>query len=106
MLFTSLNQCSLIFYNSCHIFHFYLTSRVIFNRLAVETMQSVCLMDSGDKTSDSLREETNLMGLTFGGYLQSKVNLYIFLLSEKIAIICSCLITSPIMGTIQCWIVF
>ncbi|XP_027940412.1 ubiquitin carboxyl-terminal hydrolase 17-like [Vigna unguiculata] len=44
-----------------------------FLRLAVETMQSVCLMDSGDKTSDSLREETNLMGLTFGGYLQSKI---------------------------------
>ncbi|BAT81929.1 hypothetical protein VIGAN_03184600 [Vigna angularis var. angularis] len=44
-----------------------------FLRLAVETMQSVCLMDSGDKISDSLKEETNLMGLTFGGYLQSKV---------------------------------
>ncbi|CAJ1971680.1 unnamed protein product [Sphenostylis stenocarpa] len=44
-----------------------------FLRLAVETMQSVCLMDSGDNTSDPLKEETNLMGLTFGGYLQSKI---------------------------------
>ncbi|ESW13253.1 hypothetical protein PHAVU_008G181000 [Phaseolus vulgaris] len=44
-----------------------------FLRLAVETMQSVCLMDSGDNKSDSLKEETNLMGLTFGGYLQSKI---------------------------------
>ncbi|KAK7385384.1 hypothetical protein VNO78_31101 [Psophocarpus tetragonolobus] len=44
-----------------------------FLRLAVETMQSVCRMDSGDSTSDSLKEETNLMGLTFGGYLQSKI---------------------------------
>ncbi|TKY56325.1 Ubiquitin carboxyl-terminal hydrolase 16 [Spatholobus suberectus] len=44
-----------------------------FLRLAVETMQSVCLMESGDNTSDSLKEETNLMGLTFGGYLQSKI---------------------------------
>ncbi|KAG4954843.1 hypothetical protein JHK87_040437 [Glycine soja] len=44
-----------------------------FLRLAVETMQSVCLMESGDNMSDSLKEETNLMGLTFGGYLQSKI---------------------------------
>ncbi|RDX67763.1 Ubiquitin carboxyl-terminal hydrolase 16, partial [Mucuna pruriens] len=44
-----------------------------FLRLAVETMQSVCLMESRDNTSDSLKEETNLMGLTFGGYLQSKI---------------------------------
>nr|KYP47259.1 Ubiquitin carboxyl-terminal hydrolase 17 [Cajanus cajan] len=44
-----------------------------FLRLAVETMQSVCLIESGDNTSDSLKEETNLMGLTFGGHLQSKI---------------------------------
>ncbi|KAH1061448.1 hypothetical protein AAZX31_02G199300 [Glycine max] len=44
-----------------------------FLRLVVETMQSVCLMESGDNMSDSLKEETNLMGLTFGGYLQSKI---------------------------------
>ncbi|KAL2317639.1 hypothetical protein Fmac_031515 [Flemingia macrophylla] len=44
-----------------------------FLRLVVETMQSVCLMESGDNTSDSLKEETNLMGLTFGGHLQSKI---------------------------------
>ena len=47
-----------------------------FDRLVVETMQSVCLMESGDNMSDSLKEETNLMGLTFGGYLQSKVKLF------------------------------
>lgn len=104
MLFASLNQCKLIFHNSCHIFHFNLTSLVIFDRLAVETMQSVCLMDSGDNTSDSLKEETNLMGLTFGGYLQSKVTL--FLSPENIAIFCNCFITSPIMGIIQCWVIF
>lgn len=45
-------------------------------------MQSVCLMESGANTSDSLKEETSLMGLTFGGYLRSKVIL--FVLSEKI----------------------
>ncbi|XP_027368291.1 ubiquitin carboxyl-terminal hydrolase 17-like isoform X2 [Abrus precatorius] len=44
-----------------------------FLRLAVETMQAVCLMEPGANTSDSIKEETNLMGLTFGGYLQSKI---------------------------------
>ncbi|XP_019431245.1 PREDICTED: ubiquitin carboxyl-terminal hydrolase 17-like isoform X1 [Lupinus angustifolius] len=44
-----------------------------FLRFAVETMQSVCLMDAADNASDSLKEETNLMGLTFGGYLRSKI---------------------------------
>ncbi|KAK7301113.1 hypothetical protein RJT34_11974 [Clitoria ternatea] len=44
-----------------------------FLRLAVETMQSVCLMESGANISDSSKEETNVMGLTFGGYLQSKI---------------------------------
>ncbi|CAL0315559.1 unnamed protein product [Lupinus luteus] len=44
-----------------------------FLRLTVETMQSVCLMGAGVNASDSLKEETNLMGLTFGGYLRSKI---------------------------------
>ncbi|XP_061350061.1 ubiquitin carboxyl-terminal hydrolase 17-like [Gastrolobium bilobum] len=44
-----------------------------FLRHAVETMQSVCLMESGVNASDSLKEETSLMGLTFGGYLRSKI---------------------------------
>ncbi|CAL0307806.1 unnamed protein product [Lupinus luteus] len=44
-----------------------------FLRFAVETMQSVCLMEAAANASDSLKEETNLMGLTFGGYLRSKI---------------------------------
>ncbi|XP_019455632.1 PREDICTED: ubiquitin carboxyl-terminal hydrolase 16-like isoform X3 [Lupinus angustifolius] len=44
-----------------------------FLRLTVETMQSVCLMEAGVNASNSLKEETNLMGLTFGGYLRSKI---------------------------------
>lgn len=44
-----------------------------FLRHAIETMQSVCLMEAGVDASDSLKEETNLMGLTFGGYLRSKI---------------------------------
>jgi hypothetical protein len=34
-------------------------------------MQSVCLKEAG--ISGSLEEETTLIGLTFGGYLRSKV---------------------------------
>jgi len=97
VFFTSLNRCNLIFHNSCYIFYFNLTSLVIFDRLAVETMQSVCLMDSGDNISDSLKEETNLMGLTFGGYLQSKVYFF-FVLSGKIAIMCNCFYNFPNYG--------
>ncbi|KAE9615213.1 putative ubiquitinyl hydrolase 1 [Lupinus albus] len=44
-----------------------------FLRFAVETMQSICLMEAAANASDSLKEETNLMGLTFGGYLRSKI---------------------------------
>lgn len=36
-------------------------------------MQSVCLMEAGVNASRSLKEETTLVGLTFGGYLRSKV---------------------------------
>ncbi|KAK7275836.1 hypothetical protein RIF29_16961 [Crotalaria pallida] len=44
-----------------------------FLRLVTETMQSICLMDADVNASESLKEETNLMGLTFGGYLRSKI---------------------------------
>ncbi|XP_059637309.1 ubiquitin carboxyl-terminal hydrolase 16 [Cornus florida] len=44
-----------------------------FLRYAIETMQSVCLKEAGVKASGSLEEETTLIGLTFGGYLRSKI---------------------------------
>ncbi|KAK4571907.1 hypothetical protein RGQ29_030347 [Quercus rubra] len=44
-----------------------------FLRYAIDTMQSVCLKEAGVKASGSLEEETTLMGLTFGGYLRSKI---------------------------------
>ena len=58
-------------------------SHVIFDRHAIETMQSVCLTESGLNVSDSLKEETNLMGLTFGGYLRSKVILIFSIWKNK-----------------------
>ncbi|XP_062154833.1 ubiquitin carboxyl-terminal hydrolase 17 [Alnus glutinosa] len=42
-----------------------------FLRYAVDTMQSVCLKEVG--TGVPLAEETTLVGLTFGGYLRSKI---------------------------------
>lgn len=36
-------------------------------------MQSVCLKEAGVRTSCSLEEQTSLIGLTFGGFLRSKV---------------------------------
>ncbi|XP_059456635.1 ubiquitin carboxyl-terminal hydrolase 17 isoform X2 [Corylus avellana] len=42
-----------------------------FLRYAVDTMQSVCLKEVG--TGGPLAEETTLVGLTFGGYLRSKI---------------------------------
>ncbi|CAI9763464.1 unnamed protein product [Fraxinus pennsylvanica] len=42
-----------------------------FLRCVVETMQSICLEEVG--TADSLDEESTLVGLTFGGYLRSKI---------------------------------
>lgn len=42
-------------------------------RHVVETMQSICVMECGAVASDALKEQTNLVGLTFGGYLRSKV---------------------------------
>ncbi|KAL6180068.1 hypothetical protein ACLB2K_046736 [Fragaria x ananassa] len=44
-----------------------------FLRHAIDTMQSVCLMESGVNAPRSLKEETTLIGLTFGGYLRSKI---------------------------------
>lgn len=44
-----------------------------FLRHAIDTMQSVCLMEAGINASGSLEEDTTLMGQTFGGYLRSKI---------------------------------
>ncbi|KAL9229136.1 hypothetical protein vseg_004637 [Gypsophila vaccaria] len=44
-----------------------------FLRYAIETMQSICLQEAGVKTCGSLEDETTLVGLTFGGYLRSKI---------------------------------
>lgn len=44
-----------------------------FLRYAIDAMQSVCLKEAGGKALGSLEEETTLMGLTFGGYLRSKI---------------------------------
>ncbi|CAL0319303.1 unnamed protein product [Lupinus luteus] len=44
-----------------------------FLRHSIDTMQSVCLMEAWANASGSLEEETTLMGLTFGGYLRSKI---------------------------------
>ena len=43
------------------------------NRYAIDAMQSVCLKEAGVNAMDSFAEETTLIGLTFGGYLHSKV---------------------------------
>ncbi|KAL2892903.1 Ubiquitin carboxyl-terminal hydrolase 16 [Bienertia sinuspersici] len=44
-----------------------------FIRYAIDIMQSICLQEAGVNASGSLLEETTLMGLTFGGYLRSKI---------------------------------
>lgn len=44
-----------------------------FLRCAIDTMQSVCLKEAGVNATGSLEEETTLIGLTFGGYLRSKI---------------------------------
>lgn len=44
-----------------------------FLRYAIDTMQSICLREARTSTPSSLEEETTLMGLTFGGYLRSKI---------------------------------
>ncbi|EEF48611.1 conserved hypothetical protein [Ricinus communis] len=44
-----------------------------FLRYAIDTMQSVCLKEAGVNALGSFEEETTLIGLTFGGYLRSKI---------------------------------
>ncbi|KAJ9545362.1 hypothetical protein OSB04_025069 [Centaurea solstitialis] len=44
-----------------------------FLRYAIDTLQSVCLKEAGTNASNPLEEETTLIGLTFGGYLRSKI---------------------------------
>ncbi|KAJ8773311.1 hypothetical protein K2173_028488 [Erythroxylum novogranatense] len=44
-----------------------------FLRYAIDAMQSVCLKEAGVNASGSSEEETTLIGLTFGGYLRSKI---------------------------------
>ncbi|CAI0406005.1 unnamed protein product [Linum tenue] len=44
-----------------------------FLRYAIDAMQSVCLKEAGIKADGSTEEETTLIGLTFGGYLRSKI---------------------------------
>ncbi|KAL9682843.1 hypothetical protein QQ045_014653 [Rhodiola kirilowii] len=44
-----------------------------FLRYVVDTMQSICMKEAVNKVSSTVEEETTLVGLTFGGYLQSKV---------------------------------
>ncbi|XP_044475523.1 ubiquitin carboxyl-terminal hydrolase 16-like isoform X2 [Mangifera indica] len=44
-----------------------------FLRYAIDTMQSVCLKEARVNDSCLLEEETTLIGLTFGGYLRSKI---------------------------------
>ncbi|KAM1734507.1 hypothetical protein ACFX11_019976 [Malus domestica] len=44
-----------------------------FLRYAIDMMQSVCLTEAGVNSSRFLKEETTLIGLTFGGYLRSKI---------------------------------
>ncbi|KAH8516201.1 hypothetical protein Peur_047516 [Populus x canadensis] len=44
-----------------------------FLRYAIDAMQSVCLKEAGVNAVDSIEEEATLIGLTFGGYLRSKI---------------------------------
>lgn len=44
-------------------------------------MQSACLVEPGISALGPLEEETTLIGLTFGGYLRSKVRLGILVLN-------------------------
>ncbi|XAR48504.1 Ubiquitinyl hydrolase 1 [Bertholletia excelsa] len=44
-----------------------------FLRYAIDKMQSVCLKEATTNASSTLEEETTLIGLTFGGYLRSKI---------------------------------
>ncbi|KAL5846976.1 hypothetical protein ACOSQ3_010500 [Xanthoceras sorbifolium] len=44
-----------------------------FLRYAIDMMQSVCIKEAGVNGSGPLAEETTIIGLTFGGYLRSKI---------------------------------
>ncbi|KAH0681635.1 hypothetical protein KY284_022720 [Solanum tuberosum] len=44
-----------------------------FLRYVIDTMQSICLKEAGVTAPGSFEEETSLIGLTFGGYLRSKI---------------------------------
>ncbi|KAJ0805520.1 putative ubiquitinyl hydrolase 1 [Helianthus annuus] len=44
-----------------------------FLRYVIDALQSVCIKESKRKSLNSLEEETTLIGLTFGGYLRSKI---------------------------------
>ncbi|KAJ4965532.1 hypothetical protein NE237_017381 [Protea cynaroides] len=44
-----------------------------FLRYAIDAMQSVCLKEAGVNAIDQMAEGTTLVGLIFGGYLQSKI---------------------------------
>ncbi|GMI77257.1 ubiquitin-specific protease 16 [Hibiscus trionum] len=44
-----------------------------FLRYVIDVMQSDCLKEAGVHSSGCLEEETTLVGLTFGGYLRSKI---------------------------------
>ncbi|XP_062099176.1 ubiquitin carboxyl-terminal hydrolase 16 isoform X2 [Humulus lupulus] len=44
-----------------------------FLRYVIDTMQSVCLAEPEISASGPLEEKTTLVGLTFGGYLRSKI---------------------------------
>jgi|UniRef100_A0A803NKG1 ubiquitin carboxyl-terminal hydrolase 36/42 len=44
-----------------------------FLRYVIDTMQSVCLAEPDTSASGPLEEQTTLIGLTFGGYLRSKI---------------------------------
>ncbi|KAI3491181.1 hypothetical protein L1887_44426 [Cichorium endivia] len=45
-----------------------------FLRYVIDALQSVCIKEAGTNALTSSEEETTLIGLTFGGYLRSKIN--------------------------------
>ncbi|KAI3806690.1 hypothetical protein L1987_22604 [Smallanthus sonchifolius] len=44
-----------------------------FLRYVIDALQSVCIKESRKKSLNAIEEETTLIGLTFGGYLRSKI---------------------------------
>ncbi|XP_071717550.1 ubiquitin carboxyl-terminal hydrolase 17-like [Rutidosis leptorrhynchoides] len=44
-----------------------------FLRYVIDALQSSCIKEAGSNALNSLEEETTLIGLTFGGYLRSKI---------------------------------